>query len=867
MASASSLPGSALQASRSAVQAALAEHPDATAPAATAGDKAKDANGDSPEPGEIQEIEVDMQAQAESIKTVFSDPKNFNVKHPLYSPWTLWFDSPATKGRNLPQTPSSAFPQTPLPQTPGGAAALGWMEDIKRVISFDSVEEFWGLYNNIVPPSQLPQKANYYLFKDGIIPAWEDDANKNGGKWSIQLPKDKNRNNIDKMWLYTMLAAIGETFDPYLTNPETPPGTASLVTGVIVSTRPQFYRLSIWTRQAPSATPGEDESLRERIEAVGRHFKTSVLGYSDSQKLAGPLATEVEFLSHKDSEKKGKSARKITVLPIFHRRQGAERPEPEPAGFPSPRVHDGRPTSPGSGEGSAGKSHTLEQLQYQLRAFQQSYSTTGPIQKLITVEKGVALDFDSVNRDSQTQSKELYTWGQGEATDIKDVSDRLAFLNFISGSLASSLAQKLNAARSPLKALRDNDNALAARRTARANLQSQIVRLEHSQERGYEKRIAELKDQLRKAERDDEPSEKEHEILKRKALRESEQLKFEAFREYGEKVALISQASEAILNVLPSIPPSSPQAYTATEQTGSIRATLQHALDNWKPGQTTLTAPAGVILDRSHTKSFGETHANELAKISIPETQSKIPLTPPPGPAQGTAPARPAVPIPGSGAAASPEAAVRTLEKAPSPAPASAPSSSSPTINTAVLNNAPSPIPVASGSPPLGVSPDPAKPDTTVPSVTPTVAETGVPVSAGADGPGPSSGSLHDIKAPHAPAAMEAYGSTKPTPDSVPTPIPEETTGTSPGHFESAEDEKKRLEREERERLLQGATSSPGAATSGTPTHESAEDEKKRLEREERERLLQSGASGAGAGVPPPTHPEDGDTPPPYQDF
>jgi hypothetical protein len=59
------------------------------------------------------------------------------------------------------------------------------MEDIKRVINFDSVEEFWGyvipaygikdvnqlmfffnsLYNNIVPPSQLPQKANYYLFK------------------------------------------------------------------------------------------------------------------------------------------------------------------------------------------------------------------------------------------------------------------------------------------------------------------------------------------------------------------------------------------------------------------------------------------------------------------------------------------------------------------------------------------------------------------------------------------------------------------------------------------------------------------------------------------------------------------------------
>lgn len=81
---------------------------------------------------------------------------------------------------------------------------------------------YTSLYNNIIPPSQLPQKANYYLFKvtilpfasfvrgiddiiqEGIIPAWEDEANKNGGKWSIQLPKDKNRANVDKMWLYTV---------------------------------------------------------------------------------------------------------------------------------------------------------------------------------------------------------------------------------------------------------------------------------------------------------------------------------------------------------------------------------------------------------------------------------------------------------------------------------------------------------------------------------------------------------------------------------------------------------------------------------------------------------------------------------------
>jgi translation initiation factor 4E len=77
MASVSSLPGPALQASRSAVQAALAEHPEAEAHTTSKDGKAGDEDG-SLEPGEIQE--VDMQAQAETIRTVFSDSKNFNVK-------------------------------------------------------------------------------------------------------------------------------------------------------------------------------------------------------------------------------------------------------------------------------------------------------------------------------------------------------------------------------------------------------------------------------------------------------------------------------------------------------------------------------------------------------------------------------------------------------------------------------------------------------------------------------------------------------------------------------------------------------------------------------------------------------------------
>lgn len=63
----STLPAAALQASKAALNAAMAENQIKTPPA----------NGDV-EDGEIQE--VNMEAQAENIRTVFSDPKNFNVK-------------------------------------------------------------------------------------------------------------------------------------------------------------------------------------------------------------------------------------------------------------------------------------------------------------------------------------------------------------------------------------------------------------------------------------------------------------------------------------------------------------------------------------------------------------------------------------------------------------------------------------------------------------------------------------------------------------------------------------------------------------------------------------------------------------------
>jgi translation initiation factor 4E len=272
-------------------------------------EKKEENKEDDLEDGEIAEENADQgvtdtataaAGSSSAVKTVFDDPVSFTVKHPLYSTWTLYYQSPQSK--NLPKLPETAA-------APPGHPAGAWMNDIKRVVNFDCVEDFWGMYNNIVPPSKLPPKADYFLFRAGIIPAWEDEANKDGGKWAVQMPRNKTEAQIDKMWLYTMLAAIGETFDV-----DAPASETELITGIILSSRPAFFRINVWTRSAP-ADYNEPSPLLERILAIGKHFKTQVLGIEPEARLTssgGGLTTEVEFASHKDSEKKT-NKNKVTV--------------------------------------------------------------------------------------------------------------------------------------------------------------------------------------------------------------------------------------------------------------------------------------------------------------------------------------------------------------------------------------------------------------------------------------------------------------------------------------------------------------------------------------------------------------------------
>lgn len=77
------------------------------------------------QPGEStvnEEAAGEAKVNSKEQLTVFHSADNFNVKHPLMNRWTLWFTKP-----------------------PSGKGEK-WDELLKEVVTFDSVEEFWGIY-------------------------------------------------------------------------------------------------------------------------------------------------------------------------------------------------------------------------------------------------------------------------------------------------------------------------------------------------------------------------------------------------------------------------------------------------------------------------------------------------------------------------------------------------------------------------------------------------------------------------------------------------------------------------------------------------------------------------------------------------
>ena len=91
-------------------------------------------------------------------------------ENPLEHAYTFWFSQRGRGAKN--KTSAGDFEQ-----------------NIKFICTVSSVEQFWKAYSRIIQPNDLTGRCDIHLFKYGIRPMWEDEANKNGGKWQVRLKK------------------------------------------------------------------------------------------------------------------------------------------------------------------------------------------------------------------------------------------------------------------------------------------------------------------------------------------------------------------------------------------------------------------------------------------------------------------------------------------------------------------------------------------------------------------------------------------------------------------------------------------------------------------------------------------------------
>ena len=103
-----------------------------------------------------------------------------------------------------------------------------------KLASISSVETFWTIYSHLKHPSQLPTVSDYHIFKEGIRPVWEDEANKRGGKWIVRLKKGVS----DRYWEDLLFAIVGDQFME----------AGEEVCGAVLSVRSGEDVLSVWTK-------------------------------------------------------------------------------------------------------------------------------------------------------------------------------------------------------------------------------------------------------------------------------------------------------------------------------------------------------------------------------------------------------------------------------------------------------------------------------------------------------------------------------------------------------------------------------------------------------------------------------------------
>ncbi|KAK0204353.1 translation initiation factor eIF4e [Desarmillaria ectypa] len=252
-------------------------------------------------------LSIDGSAKPPEAEMI-DDPKTPGVpmkapEHPLQYLWTIYHDTktkfpyaPASNSQPSTATDSTFSHPTESNDYEAGLTVIG---------EFNTVEDFCRYFNWLKPPSKLERNSNYHLFKSGIKPMWEDEANANGGKWVLTMKN--NPGLLDRCWNWLAMALVGEELEE-----------GDEICGAVVSLRSKVDRIQVWTRSKDDV---------EKLNSIGRKL-VKLLDVSEADGIG------LEFQYNTDDRPQPNKFLSIQAMPqTGYRKSDAQSPVPSPGAF------------------------------------------------------------------------------------------------------------------------------------------------------------------------------------------------------------------------------------------------------------------------------------------------------------------------------------------------------------------------------------------------------------------------------------------------------------------------------------------------------------------------------------------------------
>lgn len=122
---------------------------------------------------------------------------------------------------------------------------------IKKLAEFDTLDDFWAIFQYLKKPDDCKQAIEFQLFKHPIKPMWEDENNKNGGRIALKLRKEFS----NLVWEELIFAFIGGYFAKEIKDE---------INGLVINCKKDFNSLQIWIKNYTNEiTSAIEKNIRE----------------------------------------------------------------------------------------------------------------------------------------------------------------------------------------------------------------------------------------------------------------------------------------------------------------------------------------------------------------------------------------------------------------------------------------------------------------------------------------------------------------------------------------------------------------------------------------------------------------------------